>query len=362
MLQLDTTYEELVDQKLDEALSNDRSLDTREGSILFNAFAINSIEIIQMLQTIQANMNESFADTMSRPNLIKRAAERGRRPLVATKAKLKGVFNINVAIGDRFSLDNLNYVVVEKIGELEFILECETEGNIGNMFLGTLIPIDYIDGLTRAELVEVLVPGEDEEDTEVFRGRYFDSFDSEAYGGNRKDYKDKVNALPGVGGVRVYRSWNGGGTVKLVIINSQFEKPSQTLVDEVQLVVDPLEAQGEGIGIAPIDHIVTIFAVGETPIDITLNITYQSGWTWADIESNVHSAIDDYFKELAKEWAQASTYQEDQTELIVRISQIETRLLGVTGVIDLADTLLNGGTSNIAIQKESIPKRGVVVG
>lgn len=359
MLQLDATYEELVEQKLDQI---DRTMDAREGSLLFNAIAVNSIEIIQMLQTIQANMDESFADTMSRPNLIKRAEERGLKTLVATKAKLKGVFNINVDIGDRFSLDNLNYVVIDKIVDFEFVLECETVGDIGNQYLGTLIPIDYIDGLTTAELVEVLVPGEDEEDTEVFRARYFDSFDSEAFGGNRKDYKDKVNSLPGVGGVRVYRAWNGGGTVKLVIINSQFEQPTQTLVDQVQFAVDPLEAQGEGIGIAPIDHIVTVYAVGETSIDITLNITYQSGWTWPDLEANVHSVIDDYFKELAEEWASASTYEEDQAGLIVRISQIEIRLLGVAGVIDIADTLLNGGTSNVAIDKESIPKRGVVIG
>ena len=359
MLQLDTTYEELVEEKLDQA---DSSLDTREGSILFNAFAINSIEIIQMLQTIIANSNESFADTASRPNLIRRAAERGLKPLTATKAKLRGLFNINVAIGSRFSLDNLNYVVVDKIADFEFVLESETEGDIGNQYLGTLIPIDYIDGLTTAELVEVLVPGEDEEDTEVFRARYFDSFDSEAFGGNRKDYKDKVNSLPGVGGVRVYRAWNGGGTVKLVIINSQFEQPTQTLVNEVQFAVDPLDNQGEGIGIAPIDHIVTVFGVGETPINITFNITYQSGWSWADIEANVHAVIDDYFKDLAEEWASASTYQEDQAGVIVRISQIEIRMLGIAGVIDIADTLLNGGTSNIAVDKESIPERGVVIG
>ena len=340
----------------------DSSLDTREGSILFNAFAINSIEIIQMLQTIIANSNESFADTASRTNLIRRAAERGLKPLTATKARLRGLFNINVAIGSRFSLDNLNYLVIDKIADHEFVLESETEGDKGNQYFGTLIPIDYIDGLTTAELVEVLVPGEDEEDTEVFRARYFDSFDSEAFGGNRKDYKDKVNSLPGVGGVRVYRAWNGGGTVKLVIINSQFEQPTQTLIDEVQFAVDPIEGQGEGIGIAPIDHIVSVFAVGETPIDITLNITYQSGWTWPDIEANVQSVIDDYFRELAEEWAKASTTQEDQAGVIVRISQIEIRLLGVAGVIDIADTVLNGGTSNIPVDKESIPKRGVVIG
>ncbi|MGN7402727.1 baseplate J/gp47 family protein [Cytobacillus praedii] len=359
-LNLDTTYEDLMAQKL---AGGDPSLDTREGtSLIYNATAANSIEIIQMLFTLKNQIDLVFADTAPREYLIRRAAERSLKPHEATRARLKGVFNIDVPLNSRFSLDELNYVVIEKINLGEFILECETAGNIGNLFLGTIIPIEYIDGLTNAELTEVLIPGEDEEETEAFRERYFNSYDSTAFGGNRKDYKDKVKKLPGVGGVRVYRAWNGGGTVKLVIINSQFEKPSVTLLDEVQEAVDPLEAQGEGLGIAPIDHIVTVFSVEETVIDVSLNITYQSGWGWDEIQVNVQKVIDDYFKELAEEWGKAITFEEDHTGVVVRISQIETRILGVAGVLDIANTQLNSAQSNIALDKESIPKRGVVIG
>ena len=54
----------------------------------------------------------------------------------------------------------------------------------------------------------MVIPGEDEEDTEVFRQRYMDSLNAQAFGGNRADYLEKVNAIPGVGGVKVYRVWN----------------------------------------------------------------------------------------------------------------------------------------------------------
>ena len=43
-----------------------------------------------------------------------------------------------------------------------------------------------------------LMPGEEEEDTESLRSRYFAGFDSQAFGGNRADYKEKVKALDGV--------------------------------------------------------------------------------------------------------------------------------------------------------------------
>lgn len=357
-INLDTTYEDLMEQKLAKFSEMDR----RETSPLYIATAANTAEIVQMLATIKNNIDLVFADTAPREYLIRRAAERGLSPYPATKARLKGEFNIDVPIGSRFSGDDLNYIVVEKIDDGKFILECESAGEAGNLYLGTLIPIDYIAGLETAKLTEVLIPGEDEEDTEAFRTRYFNSFKSIAFGGNRADYKERVGALSGVGGVRVYRAKYGPGTVGLTIINSQLEKPSQALVNAVQEAVDPLTMQGEGVGIAPIDHIVTVSAVEETPIDITLNIAYQNGWTWADIQDDVYRVIDEYFKELAKEWAQAQTYEEDHAGLVVRISQIETRLLGVDGVIDIQNTQLNGGTSNIELDKEAIPVRGVVNG
>ncbi|WP_107950976.1 baseplate J/gp47 family protein [Lysinibacillus parviboronicapiens] len=357
---LDTTFEELMARKL---AGVDDSLDKREvTSLVYNATAANSAETVQMLFTLKNLIDMVFADTAPREYLIRRSAERGLKPHEATYAKRKGLFNIDVPIGSRFSLDDLNYEVIERISQGQFILQCETAGNIGNLFSGQLIPINYINNLQTAVLTDVLVPGDDEEETEAFRTRYFNSFESTAFGGNRADYKEKVGALPGVGGVRVYRAWNGGGTVKLVIINSQYEKPSQTLIDEVQTTVDPLEHQGEGFGTAPIDHVVTVFGVGESVINVTLNITYQAGWTWVDIEAQVQKVIDDYFKELAEEWAKANSFEEDNAGVVVRVSQIEYRLLGVTGVLDIANTQLNGAQSNIALDVESIPKRGVVSG
>ena len=174
-------------------------------------------------------MNETFADTASREYLIKRAAERGIIPQPATKAILKGVFTpsaLEIPIGSRFSLEKLNYTVIEKIGDGQYQLECETAGEEGNLHFGQLIPINYIDKLETAELVELLIPGEDEEDTESIRKRYYQSLEAESYGGNKIDYKIKVGLIKGVGGVKVYsgHEWNGGGTVKIVITDSDFEK------------------------------------------------------------------------------------------------------------------------------------------
>lgn len=345
------TFESICERML-EAMSG---VDKREGSIAYDALIPAAIEFTNAYYNMEAMLNETFADTASKDYLIRRCYERGIFIEPATNAIRKGKFNIDVMIGSRFSLNQLNYVVVEKIEDGVFKLRCETAGAKGNKDSGFLIPIDYIEGLETAELTDVLIPGENEEDSEHLRQRYFNSFDSQAFGGNQADYREKIKAINGVGGVKIYRTPNGGGTVGAVIIDSTFSKPSSTLVETVQATVDPIEGQGEGLGLAPIGHIVTITGCDETVVNIQTNITFQEGFDWASIETNVHKAIDDYFKELSESWEEA-----DKNNLIVRISQIETRLLGIEGVLDIANTLLNGNASNLSIDINSIPTRGTV--
>lgn len=331
------------------------TLDKREGSIIYDALAPVAAELAQAYIEMDVVLNESFADTASREYLKKRAAERGLSPAMATYAVAKGEFNIDISIGDRFNCGDYNYTATEKISTGTWKLTCETAGSIPNGNIGTLIPIDYINGLETAQLTEILIPGENEEETEAFRERYFATLSTKSFGGNKADYIEKVNTISGVGGVKVYPVWNGGGTVKLVIINSEFGKASNALIDMVQTAIDPTVNQGMGDGLAPIGHVVTVSTVTNISIDILFSITYQDGYTFEDIESYITSMIDAYFLELCKTWANSDS-------LIVRISQLESRLLNVTGILDVIGTTINGVASNLSLEADTIPVRGIVNG
>lgn len=346
------TYEYILERMLDRVPN---SIDKREGSVIFDTLAPAAAELAQIYIEADVILNETFADTASREYLIKRAAERGIVPYAASNAILRGLFNIDIPIGSRFSLGSLNYTVIEKIKDFEFKLKCETEGREGNLYFGTLIPIDYIEGLTSALLTEVLIPGEDQEETEQLRSRYFDSLASQAFGGNVTDYREKVNELQGIGGVKVYPAWDGGGTVRLVIINSEYHRPSEELIESVQSEIDPMDNQGKGLGIAPIGHVVTVSGVEEQQINITATISYQPGWEWIDVKGYVEAEIDKYFLELSQTWS-------DNQNLIVRISQIETRLLNVAGILDIFGTAINGAEQNLVLGSDFIPVRGDIVG
>ena len=350
------TYEIIMKRMLARVIAQDANLDTREGSIIYNALAPCAVELQNMYIELDNILTESFADTATREYLIKRCKERGITPKSATYAVRQGVFTpsmLDVPVGTRFSLNTLNYAVTAKISDGVYQLTCETAGTAGNRESGALIPIDYVNGLQTAQLTTVLIPAEDDEETEVLRARYFASFDSQAFGGNIADYKEKVNTIDGVGGVKVYPVWAGGGTVKLEIISSDYTMPTSTLIDKVQTLIDPTQNAGEGLGIAPIGHVVTVMGCGQTTVNIETEITFQSGWSWDAIKSYVYKTVDEYFAELAKDWA-------DEDNLVVRISQLETRILSLTGVLDIGNTKLNGSTSNLQLDASNIPVRGDV--
>ena len=394
------TYESILARMLQKALSINSNLDTREGSLVWYGDAPAAVELQNLYIALDTVLNETFADTATRPYLILRAAERGLSPQPASPAILQMAITpttLFLPLNTRFSIGELNYYVSADRGSGNYELTCETAGEAGNNYTGTVIPSEYVDGLETCKITSVLVPGEDEEDTELFRQRYLNSLNAQAFGGNQIDYIEKVNAIPGVGGVKVYRAWNGdlkpanmippkeaeawieglsgvpepvklwldtvyaaaknnmftvGGTVKLVVINSTFTVPSPTLVEQVQTAVDPLQNAGEGVGIAPIGHVVRVEGVQEETVDLGFALYYQRGWSWEDVSGYVTEAINGYFLELAQSWA-------DQDEaLVVRISQIESRLLGITGILDIANTTINEKAANHTLALDHIPVLG----
>lgn len=350
------TYEVILQRMLDRVPA---TVDKREGSVIHDALAPAAAELAQAYIELDVILNETFADTANGEFLTRRAAERGISRKLAAKTIRLGIFTgaggvaFNPPIGSRFSGDDLNYVVLGKITDGQFRMECETAGEVGNSYTGILLPIGYISGLATATLTDILVPGENEEPDDNLRERYFANLVSRAYGGNITDYKQKANELPGVGGVKVYPVWDGGGTVKLTIIGSDYNVPSSALINNVQTAIDPEGNQGEGYGLAPIGHIVTVVGVEEAEVNIESTIAFQDGYTWPDVKPGIESVINNYFAELRSAWA-------DSTSLVIRISQIETRALKAPGVLDIQNTKINGLQQNLALGADEIPVLGEV--
>lgn len=354
--------EEVFDQIMERLISRvPQDLDTREGSVIYNALAPAAWEIQLLYEEMSLALQEGFADTASLTYLVRRAAERGIIHKEATRAIVRGKFeppSVDV-IGGRFTeLDSgLSYIVTNKIEPGLYDLECETAGEEGNLTSGQLITDEVFDDeedLTSAQIIGLSNAAADEEDIEVFRQRYFDSIDSQAFGGNVADYKAKVLSNQKVGGVKVYPVWNGGGTVKIVFLNNAFASPGTSVVNEIQTIIDPEQNHGEGKGLAPIGHVVTVEAAESVPIDIVAQVTYTEGHSLATATANMKAAAEEYFLTVRKEWGNADC----KTGSVVRISYIENKLLNLPEVLDIQVTTINGSGTNLQLAPNQVPIMG----
>lgn len=401
----EVTYDVILERML-ERVSNE--LDKRESSLIYDTQSATAIELQILYIELDTLIKNSYGDTAAREFLILLCKDRGITSEEATNAVLLGKFTpagIDLT-GQRFNVGEINYIVLELISEDSeasyYQVQCETPGVIGNQYLGNMTPIEYINGLQTASLTEILIPGEDEEDTEVLRKRYFDSFKEQAFGGNRADYLEKVRKIDGVGNLKVSRVWNNdirpsellpsqavtdwyqsvisgvdeevalwlskvyvaacnkkltvGGTVLLTVVNSlDFGEASSVLLDTIQTAIDPVQNAGEGYGLAPIGHVVQVKSAEPVPVYVATVLTFEEGYSWSNLETSIQEVIEAYLLELRKEWA-------DHTYTVIRISQIETRILGIQGVVDIEDTKINDGASNLTLTEFQIPVLGGVSG
>lgn len=346
------TYEELLQRCLDRIPN---SIDKRQGSIIYDALAPCCVELAQMYIQLASIYDLVFIDTAVGEALDALVKQNGISRKNATNAIRLGEFSMVVPVGTRFSDGENTYIVIDNIeGTTNSKLQCEQAGSIGNSYYGQLTPITYIMGLNSAILTDIIDTGSDIETDEALRERYMEAVTAPQFGGNVSDYQNKVRALEGVGGCKVIPIWNGGGTVKLIITNAQGGVPTESLINSVQEAVDPTQDQS-GLGIAPIGHIVTVEGAEEVELEIESSFTLQSGITRESVQESVNKVIQDYFTSLSKEW-------DSQDNIVVRISQIETRLLSVPGVLDLDSTTINNSTGNLTLESNQIPVLyGVVI-
>lgn len=357
------TYEKIRDRMLG---SMPADIDKREGSIAFDAAAPAAIELMYLYMALDLFIQNTFGDTATRPFLIERAKERGLSPMEATPSVVRIVptpSDVEISEGVRFSCDDVNFRITGKATTGNgYLAECETAGTIGNKPNGPVVPIDYVAGLSKVEISELVTAGEDEEETETFRKRYLASFESMAFGGNIQDYREKVGAIAGVGGVKVYPVWNGGGTVKVVFSTSDNKPPADEKVTEVQTAIDPVVNAGKGIGIAPIGHRVTVTGAKAKEINISFIPSFKSG-SMQDFIEAIKGKLSEYFSELNTGWEStqtATTESYNDSGLVVRISQIEARLLSINGVEDIANTKINGVAGNLTLEPDELAEVGSV--
>jgi len=368
------TFEYLMEQALSRVPD---TIDKREGSIIYDALAPACYELSEYYMRLKKILQDTYAETASEQYLDLRVAEQGINRFQATYAVKKGVFEtengnpIEIQIGSRFSTisetEAINYEVTAPYLEGgnpvlgTYQLTCERVGTIGNSYVGNLIPISYIQGLSSAVLSDLIIPARDTETDEQLRERYFLSLKVKPFGGNIAQYKEVLKNIDGVGDAQIYPAWDGGGTVKCSVIDASFNPITTDFINVIQNEIDPTP-QGTGLGLAPIGHIVTVVTPDELTINIETNILLMAGYTKAQVEQPIKDALEEYMLSLRRQWGIPNDFNEHI--LGVYISRINAAILNVAGIANVTDTKINSLAEDLTLvqtpERQELPILGVV--
>ena len=338
-----------VESILNKLCSFITKISTKVGSFAYFILMACSYKYLDIEGKIYAlEMNEDI-DTADYEGINKLAKQRGLFRKAATSGIAKGQFNVEIPSGSRFQIGEIIFVSGDYIsqsgGFYYYKLISEQTGTEVNKGIGKLTPITYVEGLTYAYAVEMIVLAEDIEDNESFIKRYNNSFGASKFAGNKQYYRDLIGEINGVGGVKVYACWSGPKTVKCTIISSDFGEPSNELVEEVQEYIDP-DKIGEGDGHAPIGAHITIEGVSNQNILIGVNCQFQSG-TFEDWKTEIINIINSYFLSINKKWA-------DSQQIVVRKADIISKLMESENIVDVNNLLINGEDSNLVLYDDYI--------
>jgi uncharacterized phage protein gp47/JayE len=253
--------------------------------------------------------------------------------------------------------------------DYSYKMECEIAGEIGNNYSGQLVAIDYVTGLSSAQLTELLSGGIEEETDSSLRERYLATFDVPTFGGNIASYRNSILAIEGVGAVQIYPAWNGGGSVLCSILNGNYKPADGILINRVQAAICPKEGEESesspnGYGLAPIGATVTIDTGEELKLDISLSVQFLSSIQNGEIvyKNQIQEKIKDYLESVRKSWGTMLKSQKIEYAVIVYVSRIIYAILTIPEIVNVTDVIINGQASDVVCVENSAMQQVPVLG
>lgn len=328
------TYDELLQAMLDRVPSN---VDKREGSIIYDALAPCAYFLAQQNFQLGNFINLVFADTAVGEYLDRAASVFNITRKPATAAVRKLASSAPVALGTRWGIGGLVYAVTSWREGNEYEASCETVGDIGNRYSGSLQPISNITGVS-AELKEIITAGTDEETDESLRERLYVKVRLPATSGNANHYRQWALSVPGVGAAKVFPLDGGPGTVTVFVVDAD-GKINPALLEPVAGYIETVR---------PIGATVTVASPEACRIDVKANVILDGSRTMEAVSAAFREELDAFLKGTI-----FTTYR-------ISYAKLGSLLLDIPGVADFDGFLLNSETGNVIVGEKQIPVAGTV--
>lgn len=342
----------------------DDKYDKSEGGFFYDAEMPVAIILESAYTEIGNILDKRFADTATGRNLDRVVKDVGLSRKLTTQSTgivtITGVAGSPITKGELVASDSVQFQFTETTaipssGSINVYVRCVKYGVIGNVPIGAIKYFPKtLQGLQTVTNATAFTNGYDEETDEELRERYYAKVQAPSIGGNDADYKNWALSITGVGGAKVIPTWNGGGTVKVIIINSNKQPADSELVSKVQGFIDP-HINGDGAGIAPVGATCTVVSAIAKNTNTAVNITIDTSifTSKEEAKTKIIESITNYLKSIAFK----SSY--------VSYAKVGSLILSIDGIADYdsSSLLLNGSVANVNIAEEEIAiLGGVTVG
>ena len=332
-------------------------VDRSEGSFFWDALAPVAYELFNSAVWAQEVLRRGFASTTFGAYLDLRCEEHGISRKEAQKAtgvvKITGTPGIVIPAGTLAATEadaatSTPSVEFETTEEVKLssdgmatvaiaAVEAGAQGNVAASAIKLLMTsVGGVAGITNEAETS---GGADIESDEALLARLMAKIRQPATSGNAAQYRQWALEVPGIGDARVFPTWNGPGTVKLVLANQTGKPAGADLVAEVAAYVE---------SVRPIGATVTVASAEQKSIAVAAKVTLASGYTLQDAQNSYEALVEDYFQETAFKTSYVS------------YAKLGTLLLDVPGIVDYEEFLVNGASTNVALTDEQIPVLGSV--
>ena len=334
-------------------------VDKSEGSLIYDALSPASQELAQQEGNLDQVVAKFDIENLSGDELALRIYQRtGITRKAATYATTTvtitgpGTINIGDLVQTPGGIRFKSLVQQVITGSASIDIQAVIAGSSGMVPASqiTQFPV-AIPGLVSVTNPNPTQDGFDAESDASLLQRYYDYIQKPATGGNIAQFTSLIKGFVGVGDVKVYPTWDGNNTVKLVIIDANKLPPSTDLVTDAQTFMDP-GIGGLGLGAAPFGAFTTVEGASASTIDVSFTAVKDTHYTDGQRQTNVEASLVAYFKSIAFIESSAS------------YAKIGAAILASAGILDYTGLTVNMGTANIPLSYTSslteTPVLGVV--
>lgn len=317
------------------------SLSDVSGTFVGDNLAANAVEFEKAYIEMNLMMEAAFAETSWGEYLTMRAAEHGidRKDAVQAQGTVTVTGNGVVPVGSLFATESgitfeaVKSVTIEKSGDVPVrAVDAGTSGNVAARTI-TKIPVT-IAGISSVINSAATYDGYNAESDESLLNRLYLHVRNPITSGNANHYREWALSVGGVGTAKVVPLWNGNGTVKVIIADSDNNQASEALIKKT---ADYIET------VRPIGATVTVVTPSIKEFSVSANVVVVKGWEsmYAD---KLKSAIANYMQ------------NEAFTDGKVSLAKIGKAMLDSGTISDYNKLLLDGSNANITLTTEQLPR------